>query len=281
MNGVIEIPLFRLLIAYAFVGVTILVSSLFKLSRDKEIIVATLRMTVQLLIVGYILNYIFAIQSVLLAVGMICVMEGFAVDNAIRRARVAMRNRLKLVAGTVLVVGTFAALLIFLFLVLGLKGFNARYVITICGMLLGNAMTGLSIAIRALVGGFARDRAQIESALMLGASPFQASSGLIREAFTLSAMPNVNSMMGMGIVSLPGMMTGQILSGMSPLVATKYQIAILLGQSGTITLCCAAFLMLGYKTFFNQRAQLLDVEVLKKSSAGIHFPWTNGRLGKQ
>ena len=250
---------------YAFVAVTILVASLFKLSRDKEIIVATLRMTVQLLIMGYVLNYIFEWKSALLAVGMICVMEGFAVDNAIRRARVFLRWRLKVIAGGVLCVGTLLSLVIFLLFVLGLQSFNTRYIITICGMLLGNTMTGLSIAIRALANGFERENAKIESALMLGATPFQASSGLIREAFTLSAMPNVNSMMGMGIVALPGMMTGQILSGMSPLVATKYQIAILLGQSGTITLCCAAFLMLGYRTFFNRQAQLVYT---KNQSAG-------------
>ena len=257
MKGTIDIPFFQLIIAYAFVAVTIIVASVFKLSRDKEIIIATLRMSIQLFIVGYVLNYIFEVQSVLLAMGMICIMEGFAVDNAIRRSKVKLHPRLKVIAGATLVTGTILALAIFLFAVLKLKSFNARYVITICGMLLGNAMTGLSIAIRSLVNGIERDRAKIESGLMLGATPFQSCSGLIREAFTLSAMPNINSMMGMGIVSLPGMMTGQILSGMSPLVATKYQIAILLGQSGTITLCCAAFLMLGYKTFFNERAQLI------------------------
>lgn len=254
---IIEIPLFRLLLAYAFVAVTILVSSFFKLSRDKEIIVATLRMTAQLLIVGYVLKYIFDTKSVVLAIAMLCIMEGFAVNNAIHRAKVKLRSNLKIIVGVTLVGGSLISLTIFLFVVLGLKTFNARYVITICGMMLGNSMTGLSIAVRGLITGMERDRAKVESALMLGATPFGASSGLIREAFTLSAMPNINSMMGMGIVSLPGMMTGQILSGSSPLVATQYQIAILLGQSGTVTLCCAAFLMLGYRTFFNERAQLL------------------------
>lgn len=254
---IIDIPITRLLIAYAFVAVTILVASFFKLSRDKEIIVATLRMSAQLFIVGYVLQYIFDVKSVILAIAMICVMEGFAVNNAIKRAKVKLRLRLKVIIGVTLVAGSLISLTIFLFAVLGLKTFNARYVISIGGMMLGNSMTGLSIAVRSLVEGMNRDRAKVESALMLGATPFQSSSELIRESFTLAVMPNINSMMGMGIVSLPGMMTGQILANMSAHVATKYQIAILLGQSGTVTLCCAAFLMLGYKTFFSERAQLL------------------------
>ena len=202
-------------------------------------------------------KYIFDVKSVLLTIAMLCVMEGFAVGNSIARARVKMRLRLMIITGVTLVCGTILALVIFLVAVLDLHDFDSRYIITIGGMLLGNSMTGLSIAARTLVDGMNRDRIKVESALMLGATPFQSSSSLIREAFTLSAMPNINSMMGMGIVSLPGMMTGQIISGMSPLIATRYQIAILLGQSGTITLCCAAFLMLGYRTFFDSRARLL------------------------
>jgi putative ABC transport system permease protein len=252
----IDISILQLIIAYAFVAVTILVSGFFKLSRDKEIIIATLRMTVQLYIVGYVLKYIFDTKSVLLAVVMLCLMEGFAVNNAISRAKVKMRPSLTLIIIVTLVCGSLLSLSIFLLVVLGIRDFNARYVIGICGMLLGASMTGISIAARTFVDGMNRDRVKVESALMLGATPFQSCAPLIREAFTLSAMPNINSMMGMGIVSLPGMMTGQILSGMSPLVATRYQIAILLGQSGTITLCCAAFLILGYKTFFDSRARL-------------------------
>lgn len=261
MTGVIDIPLLRLVIAYAFVAVTIAAASFFKLSKDRDIIIATLRMTVQLYIVGYVLKYIFDTKFVLLAVLMICVMEGFAVNNAIARARVKMRSHLKIIIGGTLVCITLFSLAIFLTAVLDLREFNARYIIGICGMLLGNSMTAISIAARSLVEGMNRDRTKIESALMLGATPFQSSAPVIREAFTLSALPNVNSMMGMGIVSLPGMMTGQILSGMSPLVATRYQIAILLGQSGTITLCCAVFLMLGYKTFFDSRARLIQDKI--------------------
>lgn len=258
MQNIIEIPLLNLVLAYIFVIATIIVARVFRLSKDKEILVATIRMTLQLYIVGYVLKYIFDIKSILLTCLMICVMEGFAVHNAMRRAKVKMAFKLKMTAAITLIGGSVLTLAVFLTAIIGLRSFDARYIIGICGMMLGNSMTAISIAARSLVDGFSRNHTQIESALMLGAAPRQACSGVIREAFTLSAMPNINSMMGMGIVSLPGMMTGQILSGMSPLIATRYQIAILLGISGAVTLCCASFLVLGYKTFFNSRAQLVD-----------------------
>lgn len=257
MLNIIEIPTLNLILAYIFVLITILIARFFKLSREKEIITATLRMTVQLYIVGYILKYIFDTKSVILAILMLCVMEGFAVSNALSRAKVKVRLTLKFISAISLVGGTVITLFLFLTIIIGLKTFDARYIISISGMVIGNSMTAMSIAARSLCNGMTRDKAKVESALMLGATPRQASTNIIREAFTLAAMPNINSMVGMGIVSLPGMMTGQILAGQSPLIATRYQIAILLGICGSVTLCCAVFLVLGYKTFFSKRAQLL------------------------
>jgi putative ABC transport system permease protein len=254
----IDIPLLNLILAYIFVLLTILVARLFKLSIEKEIIIATIRMTVQLYIVGYILKYIFETKNIIFAVLMLCVMESFAVYNSLSRAKVKVKMTLKFITAIALVGGTVITLFLFLTVILGLKTFDARYIITISGMIIGNSMTAVSISARSLCNGMQRDRAKVESALMLGATPRQASMHIIREAFSLSAMPNINSMVGMGIVQLPGMMTGQILAGASPLTATHYQIAILLGVCGSVTLCCAVFLMLGYKTFFSSRAQLIS-----------------------
>jgi putative ABC transport system permease protein len=257
LQNIIEIPVLNLILAYIFVLITILIARFFKLSIEKEIIIATIRMTVQLYIVGYILKYIFDTKSIILAVLMLCIMETFAVYNALSRAKVKMQITLKFITAIALVGGSLITLFVFLTVIIGIRTFDARYIITISGMVIGNSMTAVSISARSLCNGMVRDRAKVEAALMLGATPRQACMHIIREAFTLSAMPNINSMMGMGIVSLPGMMTGQILAGMSPLIATRYQIAILLGICGSVTLCCAVFLVLGYKTFFSNRAQLI------------------------
>ena len=92
---------------------------------------------------------------------------------------------------------------------------------------------------------------------MLGATPYDASKMVVNDAFSAAIMPTINSMVGMGVVFLPGMMVGQILSGISPLVAINYQIAIMLGIVGSVSLTIFILLQFGYKTFSNKRCQLL------------------------
>ena len=97
----------------------------------------------------------------------------------------------------------------------------------------------------------------VEGALMLGATPKMASKRIVDNAFDSAILPSINSMVGMGSVFLPGMMTGQILSGVSPVTAIEYQIAIMLGIVGSVALTVIIFVHLGYKTFFNEQCQLI------------------------
>ena len=91
---------------------------------------------------------------------------------------------------------------------------------------------------------------------MLGAEPETAVKKISNRAFYNAVLPTINSMMGMGIVFLPGMMTGQILAGASPIIAIKYQIAIMMGILGSVTLTVFFMINKGSKTFFNSRKQL-------------------------
>ena len=100
------------------------------------------------------------------------------------------------------------------------------------------------------------NRSVIENALMLGGKPSLIMREITGRAFYQALLPTINSMMGMGIVFLPGMMTGQILAGAPPLAAIKYQIAIMLGIMGSVTLTVYIVIKWGSRTFFNQRGQL-------------------------
>lgn len=91
---------------------------------------------------------------------------------------------------------------------------------------------------------------------MLGASPKQAMDKIIQNAFDTAITPTLNSIKNMGIISLPGMMTGQILGGVSPMIAIRYQIAIMTAIMSSATVCVFIFLQLGYKNFFNDQQQL-------------------------
>ncbi|WP_312642559.1 ABC transporter permease, partial [Hydrogenoanaerobacterium sp.] len=109
-----------------------------------------------------------------------------------------------------------------------------------------------------LCSDMAEKRQIVENSLMLGATPARASHEIVNGAFDSAILPTMNNMLTMGIVSLPGMMTGQILSGTFPLTAIKYQIGIMLAILGCTALTVVLFVTLGYKTFFTKDGRLND-----------------------
>jgi putative ABC transport system permease protein len=103
-----------------------------------------------------------------------------------------------------------------------------------------------------------REKPLIEEALCLGATPGVAARSVVNSAFESAILPTIQTMLGMGIVSLPGMMTGQILSGTVPVTAVAYQIAIMMAITGAVSLSVITLLLLGSRTFFNDHMQLID-----------------------
>lgn len=257
--GVVKIGTIQLLLAYGFVVILLIIVKKRGLSREKEILIASIRMTLQLFITGHALVYIFEWDHFIFTILIILLMEVFAVYNVFKRLKMDISKALKKIVAISIFIGTLSSLLIFLFVIVQVKPwYNPRYFIPIAGMLIGNAMTGISLGISRLVDGFKSQRDLIESSLMLGATKKAASKFLVDQAFDAAILPTINSMVGMGIVFLPGMMTGQILSGISPVTAIEYQIAIMLGILGSVTLTVILFLNLGYKTFYNDKDQLID-----------------------
>ncbi len=214
-------------------------------------------MTVQLIIVGYVLMFLFNRPHPLLTVLVIIIMEAFAIYTIIKRGGEAVTPALKRIIVISMMSGTLISLLYFIIVVIGLSPwYDPQYFIPIAGMLIGNSMTGISIGVNKLSQDMKANKDAIENALMLGATPKRASKQIVDQAFDAAIIPTMNSMLGMGIIFLPGMMTGQILSGVSPLTAIEYQIAIMLGILGSVSLTVLLFVQLGYKTYFNDRAQL-------------------------
>ncbi|HBT20573.1 MAG TPA: iron export ABC transporter permease subunit FetB [Peptococcaceae bacterium] len=258
MKGIAEIGFSQLLAAYVFLILLLVMASRQGIDKEKEIIVSALRMTFQLVLMGYVLVYILEFNSLLLSACTLFLMELFAVKNIYSRVKVEINPRLRRVIVFSMFTGTVTPLLYFLLAVINISPwYEARYFIPIAGMFIGNSMTGVSLGTERLIDSIKTKRELIEGALMLGATPKQAAKIAVNDAFTAAIMPTINSMVGMGIVFLPGMMTGQILSGISPLTAIKYQIAIMLGVLGSVSLTVFMLVRLGYKTFFNERAQLV------------------------
>ena len=262
MNGqLIDLTVWQLLAAYLFIVILLVISKWKGIRREREIMLSTVRMTLQLILVGYVLVYIFANSHPLLTVLWVGVMLGFAIHTVFNRAGKNLSSGLKRTIIFSMIVGFAASMSYFIFAVLHLTPwYEPRYVIPIAGMVIGNSMTGITLGVTTLIDGMKTNRAKIEAALMMGATPKIAAADIGRKAFDAAMLPTINSMLGMGIVFLPGMMTGQILSGTSPLLAVEYQIAIMLGIVGSTSLAVILFVQIGYRSFFNRRSQLIEMK---------------------
>ena len=184
-------------------------------------------------------------------------MEAFAIFNVYKRSKVKSIKLKELIA-ICFIGSSLVSIFYYIIVVVGVRPwYDPRYFITISGMLIGNTMTGMSLAINSYKNSLNDQRDTIESALMLGAKPKDAVLRISREAFSSAILPTLNSMLGMGIVLLPGMMTGQILSGTDPMSAILYQITIMIAIVGTVGITTSIFTSLAYKAFFNDREQIL------------------------
>ena len=261
MEGIIELGFWQLVMAYLFLLLLLWMVRRQGIGREKEILLASFRMTVQLVLVGYILAFVFNAQHVVYSLLALLVMEYFALRNIFSRLRVKVPPALQRVIIISQVAGTLASVLFFLTAVVRLAPwYDARYFIPITGMIIGNSMTGVTLGAERLLDGMKTRRHLVEGALMLGAAPEKAARSIANDAFSAAILPTINSMMGMGIVFLPGMMTGQIISGVSPMTAIEYQIAIMMGILGSVSLTVFLLVRYGSRSFFNQRSQLISLK---------------------
>ena len=256
-DSIFDITIINLVIAYIFVLILLFIVKREKVGHEKQILIASFRMTLQLVLVGYLLTYVFENPNPYITLLILLIMETFAIFNIYSRVESKLSLNLKFIIGISMFGGTLISILFFLFIVINIEPwFMPQYFIPISGMLIGNSMTGISLGAQGLITGVKDNKEMIENALMLGASPTKATKEIQNRSFYNAVLPTINSMIGMGIVFLPGMMTGQILAGATPLTAIKYQIAIMMGILGSVTLTVYLMVKWGMKSFFNERAQI-------------------------
>jgi putative ABC transport system permease protein len=220
------------------------ISLFFGLRLEASLAVAALRMGVQLAAVGYVLKFVFAQTSPLWTVLVVLVMVLVAGYELVQRQERHFRGWLAYGLGnaTLLLVGGLATLYAVAVVIHPVPWCAPRYVLPILGMVLGSTLTSVSLALQVLTEGAERERGAIETRIALGATRFAAFATVQRRALRAAITPLLNMMSVAGIVSLPGMMTGQILAGADPAEAAKYQIMIMLvltGASGLGALAAA------------------------------------------
>lgn len=257
-KSVIDLSTNQMLLTYIFVILAMIITSLNGLNRNKEFIIGTIRMTAQLFLAGFVLVYIFDSSSLVLSILMILLMEFFAIFNIVSSNKGQLSKGMIGAISISLLIGSIFTLVFFLIVVVRPTPiYDPQYLIPLGGMIIGNSMTGINLALNQILKSIDTNRVNIEGSLMLGATPRMAMDKIIQDAFDTAITPSLNNIKNMGIINLPGMMTGQILGGVSPLIAIKYQIAIMTAILSSVTICVFFFLRLGYKKFFNEQGQLI------------------------
>lgn len=260
---IIDLRWWQLGIGFLILAIPAFILRKYKTGLNKQLVIATLRMTLQLLFVGYYLEYLFEYDSPWINAAWIFVMVAVADFATIDRSELHRKKTLLLPIFAATFFGIIVIDLFFLELVIQLPKFlAAQYTIPITGMVLGNCLRSNVIGINAFYYSLKDQQERYRFYLACGAGRNEALLPFFRDALKKSANPTLASMATIGLVSLPGMMTGQILSGSSPLLAIKYQIMIMLAIfSGTI-LSVFLGIKLSNRSVFNE-VDVFDQSLLK------------------
>ncbi|RPE01318.1 iron export ABC transporter permease subunit FetB [Candidatus Pantoea deserta] len=241
-----------LLMSLSLVAIALFISQKEKLGMGKDILWSVSRAIIQLIIVGYVLKSIFEVNNRWLTVLMVLFICVNAALNA--RKRSGNIDNAFLISFVAIASGTAVTLIILI--LSGAIEFLPMQVIPVSGMIAGNAMVAVGLCYSNLNQRFNDNRQRILEALSLGASEKLASGRIIRDSIRSAMIPTVDAAKTVGLVSLPGMMSGLIFAGIDPLKAIKYQIMVTFMLIGTASLSTIIAVYLSYRRFYNSRVQL-------------------------
>jgi putative ABC transport system permease protein len=256
-GGIIPLTTMDLAIAGVLVAAAGVISLLMGLGLERRLTVAAVRTVVQLLLIGYILKWVFAVDHPWVLAPVLTIMTGAAAHAAVRRPSHAYSGVLWRVCAMLILCGLLTTFTVTQLIIRVTPWYDARYIIPLLGMVLGNALTGIALSLDQVLEQFKGKQALIEMELAHGATRWEAARDVLADAIRRGMIPIINAMMVVGVVSLPGMMTGQILAGANPLEAVKYQIVVMFMIAAATSLGCMGVALLSYHRLFNTRHQLL------------------------
>lgn len=256
--NVISLSAFDLSLAALLIIILAILSTLLKLGLAKSILIAGVRTVVQLLLIGLVLKELFAQVNFLLIASLSIVMLLIAGREIMARQQRRFGGLWGYGLGTLsMFISSFTLTVYALIVVVGTEPwYTPQYAIPLLGMMLGNTMTGISLALDRLTTSAWQQRAVIEARLILGQDWRTAIGDITRDSVRIGMMPMINAMAAAGIVSLPGMMTGQILSGTEPMEAVKYQILIMFLITAGTGFSAMLATWIGARHLFDDRQRL-------------------------
>ncbi|GAF20745.1 YbbM seven transmembrane helix protein [Bacillus sp. JCM 19047] len=242
-----------LILTLIFVLIPLLLSQVLKLGLNRDILVATIRSIIQLLAVGYILQFVFDSESYLYISLMIVLMITAATQNARKKGRAIRGITWKLIV-TFLTIQTLTQGIL---LGLHITPATAQYIIPISGMVIGNSMVLGILFLNRFTAEVESKKDEAELILSLGGTPKQSIQKQLISSIQASTIPTIESQKTIGLVQLPGMMSGQIIAGADPVQAVLFQLLILFLLLTTAIVTSIMLGFLSYPTLFNERMQFM------------------------
>ena len=262
-----NLSLWDVAIAALLIVVNGAVSVALKLDLERKLAWAAVRTVVQLLAIGYVLGWVFRFDRWFVVLPLMVVMTliaGFA--GAQRGARTYAGQRQDSIVS--IWVSSWLVAAVGLFVVIRIRPwYEPQYAIPILGMILGNTLTGVSLGIERMTEELTARRDRVDMALALGAARWEAAQGPARQAVRAGMIPTLNQMAVVGVVSLPGMMTGQVLAGQSPLQAVRYQIVIMFLIAASSALGTVGAVLLTYRRLFSADHRFLASRLVERGAA--------------
>ena len=257
MDNLISLDTVDLVLCLGIIGIAIALSLWQQLGLEKLLAYSAGRALMQLIAIGYILDIVFAIDNWWAVLAILAVMLSIATIVTRNRIDQKLKGLLPTVALSLVASSCFTLAYVVVLIIQPDTWYEPQYLIPLAGMLFGSAMNSASLAGERLLNGINQNRLEIETHLCLGATPAQAVSAYKKEAIRTGLIPILNNMIVVGLVSLPGMFTGQVLGGSDPLDAASYQILILFAIVLTNIVATVLVTQGIYKRFFTQDAQLM------------------------
>ncbi|HAS88707.1 MAG TPA: iron export ABC transporter permease subunit FetB [Desulfovibrio sp.] len=253
----ISISWVQLLIALSLVSVSGILSIYYKLKLEKDLAIGVVRSFAQLLTMGYLLKILFGLNSAVFVMALYLVMTLFSVN--IIHGRVKEKNVSYLLPTGLAVMFSYSLVTILVTrVVIGAQPWwEPQYFISIGGMVAGNSMNSLALSLERFFSELKSRRDEVEMLLCHGADYKEATAEIFRDALRAGMIPAINSLMGVGLVFLPGMMTGQILAGADPEEAVRYQIVVMFMLVASTALSSIIVLQLVRKRCFSGAMILL------------------------
>ncbi len=256
--NIISLSLWEVGLAVLLILINAAISLALRLNLERSLILASVRTVLQLLLVGLILDVVFSLEVWQTVIALIALMTLIAGVSAVGRTHLRYAGIYFDCIASMWISGWLVSGYALFAILHDLQPwYRPQYAIPLAGMMLGNSLNGVSLGLDRFTEALRSQRDEIESLLTLGATRWEAARSAIQTAVRTGMTPIINAMMVVGIVSLPGMMTGQLLAGAEPFQAVRYQIVIMFLVAAATAIGCVGVVLLGYRRLFSTEHQLL------------------------